>query len=397
VPNCIELVREDETEACFACRSFVPAASAIIGWTCAALALFYFDGAQRWLYFTLMTLLGAVGTWGGLWRDEIDLNIVDRRYSRRRGFWPAVEKQEGSFDQIQGIFLATETRLSSARSNRVYTVWVVRLALPGEKEGLTVLSFDDEIEAIRRLKTLSLNLHLPVIDSPVSLDKPSFLGSPLIETVAGGANGEDGSAAVFSWRPPGGRITLAGRMPNRTIDLPTQKGIGTIFFLTIPAVLCLCVSLDIFLAKIVGIPLRHDSPREILQILVLSCVVGAGLIGFGLARASVRERIEEDGDSLRFRTLAFGRSVKLTTLKIGEIVGISVEPAIVVSGRGKGAIPSATSVINTIALSPGTGKQEQIVVRSASAVVRLGVQLKPAERTWLREALLSMVAGIDVQ
>jgi hypothetical protein len=98
------------------------------------LALFYFDRVQRRVYFAMMVMLGGVGTWGSLWREDIDLDVIHRRYCRRRGFWPAVQTLQGSFDQIAGIFLATETRLSSRGSNRVYTTWVVRLALPARRK-----------------------------------------------------------------------------------------------------------------------------------------------------------------------------------------------------------------------------------------------------------------------
>jgi hypothetical protein len=143
-----------------------------VGWACAVLALFYFDGVQRWVYFTMMALLGGTATWAGLWREDIHLDVIHRRYSRRRGFWPVVETLEGSFDQIAGVYLATVTCMSGSRINRVYTVWVVGLALPGEKEGLTILSFDDQSEALGRLKALSSKLRVPVINSPTGWDKP---------------------------------------------------------------------------------------------------------------------------------------------------------------------------------------------------------------------------------
>jgi hypothetical protein len=73
-----------------------------------------------------------------------------------------------------------------------------------------------------------------------------------------------------------------------------------------------------------------------------TCVAGGGLIVFGLARARIQERIEEDGSSLRFR-LVFGRSGKFTTLKKNEIVAVSVEAAIAVEGRAysQARVPSS--------------------------------------------------------
>jgi hypothetical protein len=165
MPKGLELVHEDETGVYFAYPSFMFGAVALVGWVSTVLALFFVDGVRRWAYVTMMSLLGGVGTWGGFWREDVYLDIIHRRYCRRRGFWPGLKKLEGSFEEIPGIFLARETRQFRYR---VYTVWAVRLALPGEKEGLTILSFDDENEASRRLEALSLKLHLRVTDSPGS-------------------------------------------------------------------------------------------------------------------------------------------------------------------------------------------------------------------------------------
>jgi hypothetical protein len=163
MPKGLALVSEDETRVRFAYPSLMYGVVALVGWTCAVLVLLYFDGARRGVFFAMMLLLAGVGTWACLWREDIDLDIIHRRYSQRRGFWPAVRTLHGSFDQIAGVFLARETR---SRRYGVYSVWVVRLALPGEKEGLTILSFDHENEALGRLKALSLRLRLPVIDFP---------------------------------------------------------------------------------------------------------------------------------------------------------------------------------------------------------------------------------------
>jgi hypothetical protein len=334
-----------------------------------------------------MALLGGVGTWGGLWREDIHLDLSHRRYSRGKGFWPKVERLEGSFNEIAGIFLATERRQSRYRA---YTVWAVRLALPCEKEGLTVLSFDDENEAIRRLNALSLKLRLPIIQSPISQDKTlssGILGTPLVGTLSGGVN-ESRWGASFSWQPPTGRITVSGRIPHRTIALPGNAETGATFFLAIAAVLLFCASLCIILVRFAGIRVRQIPPGEIPLILVMSCIAGGGVIVLGLCLASIRERIEEDASSLRFGTLVFGRPGKFTTLKKNEIVTVSVEAAVSVARRGVSMVPPSP---------PGIGKHQQIVVRSTVAVARMGVQLTPAERRWLCNAVLSMVAARDLR
>jgi hypothetical protein len=243
------------------------------------------------------------------------------------------------------------------------------------------------------LKALSSNLHLPVIDSPTSREKPPFPGRPLIETLATGANREAGSAAVFSWQPSGSRIVVSGQTPNRIIDLPPQTGIGSSFFIGIAAACGFCVATYIVMVKFVGIRVRQDTPGETLLTIVLSFLAACGLIVFGLVLASVRERIEEDGSDLRFATLVLGRSGQFTILKKEEIVSVALEPAVSVSGRGSGIFPNASSLIKRVPIRPGSGKQEQVVVHSTVAAARLGVQLTPAERAWLCDALLSMIVS----
>jgi hypothetical protein len=374
MPKGLALVREDKTLVRFAFPSLMYGVIALVGWACAVLAHLYFDGVRRGVFFVLMVVLGGVGTWGGLWREDINLDVSHRRYSLRRGFWPRVQTLQGSFDQIAGIFLAWETR---SRRYGVYSVWVVRLALPGEKEGLTILSFDDENEALGGLKALSSRLGLPVIECPIGTMETFASGIPCKPLVGIRAGGEDESTAEFSWQSPEGRIVVSGQTPHRIIDLPPQTGIVSNFLVGVTSVFCLCVTIVIGLNKFAGFRVRQDTPRETLLIILLSYLTVSGLIVFALALSSIRERIEEDGSSLRFGTLMLGRSGTFTTLKKNEINSVSLEAALRVSGRGAGIFPNPNSLIRRVPIRAGPGKQEQVVIRSPLAVARVGVQLTP--------------------
>jgi hypothetical protein len=388
MPKGLALVREDEARAYFAYPSFMYWAIAIVGWACAVLALLYFDGARGWLYFGMMVILGGVGTWFALWREDLDLDIIHRRYCHHKGTWPALQTRQGSFDQIPGIFLATETRV---RNNRAYTVWVVRLPLPGEKGGLTIFAFDDENEARGHLKALSSRLHLPVIDCPADPRKSlssGILARPLAESRTGA---ESQNVAEFSWQPPTGRIVVSGKAPHRIIDLSPQAGIGSTFLIGTATVFCFCIATYIILVNFVGMRVRQDTPRETLLIIVLSCLIASALIVFGLALASIGERIEEDGSNLCFATRILGRSRPFIALKKREIISVTLEAAVGVSGRGSGVFPNAGSLMRRVPIRRGSGKQEQVVVLSQVAAARVGVQLTPAERAWLCKALLTMI------
>jgi hypothetical protein len=88
MPKGLVLVREDETLVRFVYPSLMYGVIALVGWACAVLVLLYFSGVRRGVFFAMMVLLGGVGTWGGLWREDINLDVSHRRDSLRRGFWP---------------------------------------------------------------------------------------------------------------------------------------------------------------------------------------------------------------------------------------------------------------------------------------------------------------------
>lgn len=155
----------------------------------------------------------------------------------------------------------------------------------------------------------------------------------MIETRAEGASEKGRSAAAFSWQPPGGRIVVSGRIPN-------LRGRGRTH----------CIWSG-----------PGQNPRKDRR---------------GWKQLAVPSRVwalREIHNSQEKRN------------RCG--IGGSRD-----CGRGEGIFPSASSIFSVVPLSR-SGKQEQVVVRSTIAVARVGVQLKPAERAWLREALLSMVAS----
>jgi hypothetical protein len=390
----LQLVRESESELFFRYKQFAGWAIAAIGWTACYFAWTKMvdAGFVRWAFTGVAGVFGVAGIAGAIWRYEITINLLSRIYSRRKGFWPAVKSQEGSLDELYGVALNTEVQGQDSKSSG-YVVWVVRLAFQGEEKGTSVYESRNEGEAYRQFEHLAKALRLRAIDRTGDSEKitaPEDLDKPLVESIRDAGPAWKSNITVLPPVPPGSQIEVSGDPPNRTILLPAPRTRIVTIPLCLMGALFLGVAAFAVYAKLTGLPVRENRPGATWIVAGVFSLVGPGLIAMGLAFSNVREMTAEDAESVTFSVQLFGRPRRARRLLKSEIEEIALKPAAVTSQRRASLSFGPMSFGLPQRAAP---VKEELVVRSRSDVARTGYNLSASELAWLRDAILSMVAG----
>src|SRR5215813_8978456 len=101
----VRLKRESTAECYFANQRAGGAAVVLVGLVIMGLMARSPQHTPRFIYalVALFPLLGTLAVW---WRDDLWLDLVSRRYTRRRGFWPSIRVTRGSLDELDAVILA---------------------------------------------------------------------------------------------------------------------------------------------------------------------------------------------------------------------------------------------------------------------------------------------------
>lgn len=348
------------------------------------IALFAFFSELNW---------PAVAALGGLlWSVpqlkesfKIRLDPVARRFAiRHRTNWLKVASSEGSFDEVDGVRVAQETRtriytrwrrrhphhgsligdffLEDNESRRVvkhWQVWTIRIVFKNRTQSEPLLErpmrseFATYLDAERLAKTLRVNL-IDVTGPGSQVTAWNQLDVRLVEKVRKGA------ATPYSERmvlPPGSRIIVRGARGSMEIHMPAP-GIGKM----IPAVFFYAA-----MTGLVGFIVKTQNLQWGEGFL-------AGMIWFGilmfvplLVFFTSREIIREAGAEFVFESRVFGIPIFRRRIRKHEIEEIELR----VARRGFGC---------------------EVVIRSDRQMIRAGRSENEAEVLWLSEMLRGLLA-----
>lgn len=387
----VHLIRETESEVNFAHQPLSGVVFALFGGVFAAIGYWGIsDGIGKWVFTGVGLLFVFIGIAAMFWRHELRFDLHARRYTRRKGFWPAPALSEGGLEEIEGVVLVQEERQAK---NHTYLVWVVKLPFRGEEKPVSVAEERDEAKGYRRAESLAKRLRVALLDRTAMPERVTPWDK-LDETVADRTAAESKGwsfAARLSAPPPGSRIQFDETPSRRAILLPPAGLNFLAVFLGLFGLAFATFGGFFLYAKVSGLPLRENPEGAAWVIAPVFLVIGLGTVLIGVATASGRALVREEGDTLTFGWRALGREWLPKKFAKREIEQIEVRVAAEAASRSRGRLRMGGASIS-LGRSTRTPGQE-VLVRSDRAAVRLGKNLSDEERQWLRDALTALASG----
>ena len=387
----VHLIRETENEVTFAYQPLSGVVFALFGGVFAGIGFWKIpDGIGKWIFTGVGLLFVCIGIGTMFWRHELRFDLHARRYTRRKGFWPAPALTEGGLEEIEGVALVQEERQAK---NHTYLVWVVKLPFRGEEKPVSVAEERDEAKAYRRAESLAKRLRVALLDRTAMPERVTPWDQ-LDETVADRAAARSKGwsfAARLSAPPPGSRIQFDETPSRRAILLP-PAGLNLVSVFLVLFGLVFAGFGGFFLhAKLSGMPVRENPEGAGWVIAPVFLAIGLGTVLIGVATATGRALVREEGDRLAVGWRVLGRKWLPTKFAKREIEQVEARVAAEPDSRSRGRLRIGGAAISLGHSTHRAG--QEVLVRSDRAAVRLGKNLSDEERQWLRDALTALASG----
>lgn len=343
-------------------------------------------GVHRWVFAGLGVTAALVGVGSALWRDELILDLVQRRWRRRRGFLVAPARAAGSLDSVRGVVLTQRVENRGTGSNR-HTVVVWRVAIdyaPGERP-VVVEATSDEARAYAALERWAERLRVDAVDRSGGDEVRrawDALETPLM------ASPDPEGPSVPPEPPPGSGIVADRARGWRRLTLPRRYGplplLLSLFGLPFAGLALggLLTGAGLLPGELrVNGRLVEGVDPELLLASGAFLLAGAALVGGGVVLALAREWVEDGPDVLRFGTTGLGLTWGRVTVRKAEVEEVRLREEVEREAPA-GADPPAEP-----------GRRPLVWVRSDDAIARVHAPLDPAARAWLRDTLEAWVRG----
>ncbi len=359
----VHLIRENERELYFAHRPLSGVVFMVIG-----LGVVYFFSTSprvtetfaRWIFGAGGSLFALFGFGAALWRYELRLDLVNRAYHGRRGFWPNPKTIHGSLDELEGVVLTS--RIDRSDKNR-QIVWSVSLAFRTWPKPVVVMESQNEVKAHEALEHYAKKLRIPALDRTGGQEQAQAwteLDLPLRD--------QSGHPEFIPPLPAGSRIEFLDRPGRRTITLPAAGPSFAGFFLILFGTPFFGGG-SFFLWMILFLPPeRVQGPQWVGWLISTIFIVIGGFIMFlGVAGMWGRPVIEEGPEDVTHTLLLFGRRVRSQWITKRDVEEVLVRE--------------------------DENKRPELVLRSNKKVLRIrGLQQSPQELEWLRVAVSVFVS-----
>ena len=318
---------------------------------CSPGALYAKPPMWRWIVGGVVVFLVAAAVQRAFWRERLALDLMQRRYSYSRGYWPKLTTDEGRLDALKSVVLDAVT--SSGSRGGEHTTWVVSLAF--DDRTLAVANFDTELAGYEYMGALAKRLRVAALDH-TGRSETQTAWTEIGKPVAAQA-GRAASRRQVPPLPDGSRIALLGDMPERRIVLPRAGFRPSYFGYAL---------FPLFPPWFTGTlyDLRFSGPF----------VAIAALFAVAAAVACVTNKeVAETGDTLSFTTKLLGARLTTRSLAKRDIVAIGLKP-----------VPSNA-----------WRKRDEVQIRGSGALFNLRVAgLSQGEMAWLAQAVEAMAATV---
>ena len=360
----VQLIREDDRELFFAHRPLTGVFFMLVG-----LCMVYFfsvsplvkETTARWIFGAGGTLFALIGLGAAVWRYELHLDLVNRSYRGRKGFWPVPGTIRGSLDELEGVALTSRVERNDGSTT---TVWSVGLSFRTWQKPVVIMESQSEVKAYEAVKEYSKKLQIPALDRTGGLDLSthwSALDMPLRE--------QPGHPMFIPPLPSESRIEFIHRPGKRIILLPASGASFEGFFLILFGTPFFAGGAMVLVLLLFGDPQRvHGSVWVGWMVGIVFMVAGAGIMFLAVAGMWGRPLIEEEGAALTYTLKLFGKHIRPQRLLKRDV--------------------------EEVAIKQGPSKRHELVLRSNRKIVRMqGWEQNPQELEWLRIAVSVIVSG----
>lgn len=372
MPAQMQLVRDDDRQIRFTNPwkwGLVIALAGLLIWF--LFSLNPAEGIKYWVVAGSVVFTIFIGVAASLSRDELVLDLTNREYIQRRGYWPAVREQTRPMNDFRALLLGSELRRNPRGGQ--YPTWVITLKSSGVQSDLAVLESRSESQAYGKIESWSRKLGLPAFENVGGREQPLEFKPAARQQQAELQSGQ------IPMLPRGTRLAFLGTPPTRTIIFPPPGlGLGVLILAIFP-------SITLWMG-IAGYheALHHVPPR--------STSFATGVICFGILMVVAlffaifgRTAVREQDDTILIGNRVFGLNYNVKSVAKPEIEEIEIKPTPLSSGAPVFML-SGMRVLRPRQPRP----RAELFVRSRNQVVRIGQELSPQDLQWLHQALLSL-------
>jgi hypothetical protein len=384
----VHLIRENASELHFAHRPMAGLVLAVIG---AGFGWFFWaragEDSGRWIGLLVSLFFAAVGMGAAFWRYELTFDLLQRRYTRRQGFWPSPKEEQGAFDEIDNVTLSLEYRRTSSKSSSTSAVWMVGIKLRHDPQPIKVAEEWQEEKGYARFESLAKALRVNAVDATTGIPQ-AVRGEQLDVSLAQRAGSSESREEVpaIMQLPPESRIEFTNVPGARIIRLPAAGlSFGGLFLALFGFIFFFAAGFFAW-AKAGGMPVRENPPGAAWVIIPVFAVIGLGVMALGAFAMSARDVIREESGALVFSFEALGRHWLLQRIEKREIELVAFRDPARLSG-------GSTVRVGGMNVPGRAVSRQEILVRSDRVAKRIGGELSDREREWLRNTLRAMAAG----
>jgi hypothetical protein len=255
-----------------------------------------------------------------------------------------------------------------------YPMWQVSLVFRGWDRSISILATRNEGEAHRQFEHFAKKLGVHAIDRSGPTERvmdAASLDRPVAAERDPAAPGVDPSSP-----PTGSGIDVAGPRGERVILLPRVPFQPAGLFLVLFGAGFGGFALLVLAAALGAVSMKVSGSRLGLGVIAsVFTLIGLVIAALPFLAASARQEVREAGDDLVFSTRLLGRRVGAKRIARREIEEIDVRPDALAHQLGGGSV------------------RDEVFVRSDRAIARIGRELTPEGKRWLRDALLTLARG----
>ena len=364
--------RWDDQELVFKQPQWVGLLFALIG--IGLLVGFYLGKVDSWIPYVIGGLFADMGIAIACYVSECRLDLVQRTYYRKKGFFLSPTVKESTFDDLRGLLFKSERRSSSSgsgstRTSSSYTVWCIHLQWH-DGDRISLGEWRDKLEAHNNLEEFAKKLNLPMIDATSGTEVVRSAEEADVTFREKAAEQKAAGEDAFDFPEPPADLKIDFSVEGKEIHfLLPRTGLGCAsIFLGVFALLWNGIVCTFLVAVLSGNVKNAPHPLFMLLFLVPFVAVGIGLIFAAFYMARAQTHVLANPDHVTSYGTFLGKDWGIKTVTCAEIEEIGLHKA-------------------------SESSNESVYIRSDRASIDVGADLRDTDKRWLCDAIQAIVAA----